>query len=54
MGKINRKEKPQGMSVTKAETTAKTRRNKQACRKMRTGKTFPQFYSSLLLKTLDV
>lgn len=30
MDKINRKEKPQGMSVTKSEATAKTRRNKQS------------------------
>lgn len=27
---INGKEKPQGMSVTKSEATAKTRRNKQS------------------------
>lgn len=30
MDKINGKEKPQGMSVTKAEGTAKTRRDKQS------------------------
>lgn len=30
MDKINRKEKPQGMSVPKAEATAKTRRDKQS------------------------
>lgn len=30
MGKINRKEKPQGMSVTNSEAIAKTRRNKQS------------------------
>lgn len=30
MGKINGKEKPQGMSATKAEATAKTRRHKHS------------------------
>lgn len=30
MDKTNGKEKPQGMSVTKARATAKTRRDKQA------------------------
>lgn len=30
MDKINGKEMPQGMSVTKAEATAKTRRDKQS------------------------